>query len=158
MDYYLAIKWLHILSATLLFGTGIGSAFYKFMTDRGGNLTAIAETNRLVVIADWLFTTPAVILQPITGIALATIAGFPLTSPWLLLSMALYLLAGLCWLPVVVIQIRQRDLALAAIADQCELDPQYHRLGRVWFWLGVPAFTALMGVYYLMIFKPTLWS
>jgi len=155
---YLLLKWLHILSATLLFGTGIGSAFYKFMTDRSGNLPAIAQTNRLVVLADWLFTTPTVILQPISGVGLALLAGYPLSSSWLLLSMLLYVLAGLCWVPVVVIQIRMRDLSLQALAAGDELDGRYVRLTRIWFWLGVPAFVALVVVYGLMVFRPVLWG
>ena len=155
---FLLLKWLHILSATLLFGTGMGSAFYKFMTDRSGNLAAIAQTNRLVVLADWLFTTPTVILQPITGVALALLAGYPLSSSWLLLSMLLYVIAGLCWLPVVVIQIRMRDLSQQALAEHGELDQRYARLQRIWFWLGVPAFAALLLVYWLMVSKPLLWS
>lgn len=157
MDY-LALKWLHILSATLLYGTGLGSAFYKFMSDRTGNLPAIAETNRLVVLADWLFTTPTVILQPVTGIWLAVIAGYSLNSSWLVLTGVLYVIAGACWLPVVVLQIRMRDMAQEALAQGRALGPKYANLARWWTWLGIPAFTALIGVYYLMVFKPTLWS
>ena len=155
---YLILKWLHILSATLLFGTGIGSAFYKFMTDRSGNIHAIVQTNKLVVLADWLFTTPTIILQPITGVWLALIAGHPLTSSWLVLSIVLYIIAGFCWLPVVHLQIRMRDLSLTLMRQHLQLDKHYARLTRTWFWLGIPAFTALVGVYYLMVFKPTLWS
>lgn len=153
---YLLLKWLHILSATLLFGTGLGSAFYKFMTDRSGNLAAIAQTNRLVVIADWLFTTPTVILQPITGVWLALLAGYPLSSNWLLLSMLLYVVAGLCWLPVVVIQIRMRDLSQRALLEHGGLDQRYARLAHIWFWLGVLAFVAMLLVYWLMVSKPLL--
>lgn len=155
---YLILKWLHILSATLLFGTGIGSAFYKFMTDRAGSIQAIAQTNKLVVLADWLFTTPTIILQPITGVWLALIAGYTMTSSWFVLSIVLYTIAGLCWLPVVHMQIRMRDLSLTAIKEHQLLDKRYTRLARIWFWLGIPAFTALVGVYYLMVFKPTLWG
>ena len=155
---YLILKWLHILSATLLFGTGIGSAFYKFMTDRAGSIQAIAQTNKLVVLADWLFTTPTIILQPITGVWLALIAGYTMTSSWFVLSIVLYIIAGLCWLPVVHMQIRMRDLSLTAIKEHQLLDKRYTRLARIWFWLGIPAFTALVGVYYLMVFKPTLWG
>ena len=155
---YLILKWIHILSATLLFGTGIGSAFYKFMTDRSGNVQAIAQTNKLVVLADWFFTTPTIILQPITGVWLAIILGYTLTSSWLVLSIVLYIVAGLCWLPVVLMQIKMRDLAQLAKKQNQLLDKHYANLARIWFWLGIPAFTALVGVYYLMVFKPTLWD
>ena len=154
---YLALKWIHILSATLMFGTGLGSAFYKFMADRSGNPEAIAHTNRIVVWADWLFTTPTIILQPITGVLLAFNLGYPLTSSWLVMSIALYVIAGLCWLPVVYLQILMKSLSQSAVMTQSPLSPDYHRLARAWFWLGVPAFAALVVIYYLMVFKPRLW-
>ncbi len=155
---YLLLKWIHILSATLLFGTGLGSAFYKFMSDRSGNLQAIAQTNRIVVMADWLFTTPTVVLQPATGVWLALAVGYPLTSGWIVLSVVLYVVAGLCWLPVVYIQIRMRDLAAMAVDQGRPLDDRYRRLARTWFWLGVPAFSAILIIYFLMIFKPAVWN
>ncbi len=131
---YLVLKWVHILSATLLFGTGLGSAFYKLMTDQTGNLEAIAQTNRTVVLADWLFTTPTVILQPITGVWLALAVGYPLSSSWIVLSVLLYVIAGLCWLPVVYLQIRMRDLAVAAVNEQprSALRSTSQELGLAW--------------------------
>lgn len=155
---YLLLKWLHILSATLMYGTGLGSAFYKFMTDRTGNLPAIVETNRLVVLADWLFTMPTVILQPITGLLLAYSAGYPLTSDWIVLTLVLYAIAGACWVPVVVLQIRMRDLSRQTLDRGQTLGSQYARMARRWTGLGIPAFSALIVVYYLMVFKPVLWS
>jgi len=137
----------------LLFGTGLGSAFYKWMADRSGNLAHIAVTNRHVVLADWMFTTPTVIFQPLSGLWLAHLLGLPLTTPWLAASLFLYGLAGACWLPVVWLQIRMRDLAAAALAANRELPPAYWRMARRWFWLGVPAFTAMVLVVALMVFK-----
>lgn len=152
---YLAVKTLHVLSAIFLFGTGVGSAFYKLFTDRQGDLAAIAVTNRLVVIADWVFTTPAVILQPLTGLYLAHLAGWPLTAPWLVLSILCYLIAGACWLPVVALQIRMRDLAARALAEREPLPAGYQRMARIWLWLGVPAFTAMVLTVFLMVVKPS---
>ena len=153
---YLLLKSIHILSSTLLFGTGLGSAFYKWMADRGGDLHAIAKTNHTVVIADWLFTTPTVIIQPVTGIWLAHILGFPLDTPWIVITIALYVIAGGCWLPVVWLQIRMRDLATAAVTNKQALDERYHYYARMWFWLGVPAFISMVAVYFLMVFKPAI--
>lgn len=113
---FLILKWVHILSAVLLFGTGFGSAFYKYFTGRTGDIAAIAVTNRLVVIADWLITTPTVIIQPITGFWMLHLLNLSLQATWLWLSLVLYLIAGACWLPVVVLQIRMRDLAQRCIA------------------------------------------
>ena len=153
MIEYQTIKWLHIVSSMLLFGTGLGTAFFKYTADLSGNLAAIAETNRRVVLADWLFTTPTIIIQPLTGYLLARLAGWPLAAPWLMWSIALYLLAGLCWLPVVRLQIRMRDDSTAALAAHSDLPERYREDCRQWFWLGVPAFFAMLGVLYLMTAK-----
>lgn len=152
---YPLVKTLHILSMVLLFGTGLGSAFYKWMADRSGNLAHIAVTNRHVVVADWWFTTPTVIFQPLSGWWLISQLGLPLDTPWIAVSLALYALAGACWLPVVWLQIRMRDLAGAALAGKQPLPPAYRRLARLWFWLGVPAFGAMVLVVALMVFKHT---
>ena len=148
MNTYLVLKWLHILSATVLFGTGIGTAFFKWMTDRSLDVRAIRIVNQRTVLADWLFTTPAIILQPSTGLGLIYLAGYPLFSGWIIYSFCLYLFAGGCWLPVVWLQIRMREIANAADQANTPLPQQYWRYARIWFWLGVPAFLALMIVYY----------
>lgn len=153
---YLILKWLHILSSTLLFGTGLGSAFYKWCADRSGNLATISNTNRMVVIADWVFTTPTVIIQPLTGILLVNSMGFSLTEPWLIVTYILYIIAGGCWLPVVWLQIKMRDMALLTFEQKSKLDHHYYRLARIWFWLGVPAFTSMVMIYFLMVFKPVI--
>ena len=152
MDYTL-IKTLHILSMVLLFGTGLGSAFYKWMADRSGQLSHIAVTNRHVVLADWLFTTPTVIFQPLSGLWMIHQLGLPLSTPWVAASLGLYTLAGACWLPVVWLQIRMSDLAASTLANHAELPPAYWRMARAWFWLGVPAFCAMVMVVALMVFK-----
>ena len=151
---YLSLKTLHNLSMLLLFGTGLGSAFYKWMADRSGNLAHIAVTNRHVVLADWLFTTPTVIFQPISGLAMASLAGYSLRSDWIAISLALYVFAGACWLPVVWLQIRVRDLARAALAAGEPISPLAERLMRWWFCLGWPAFVALIVVFYLLVSRP----
>lgn len=153
MTGYLLLKWLHIMSATLMFGTGLGSAFYKWSADRSGDVRAIAVVMERVVLADWLFTTPTVLIQPVTGLWMAQLAGYPLASGWVAWALALYLLAGACWLPVVWQQIRMRDMARQAAASGAALPASYARLCRQWLWLGVIAFSALVGVYFLMVFK-----
>lgn len=158
MNTYLLLKTLHILSSVLLVGTGFGSAFYLFFINRSKNVNAIAEVSRLVVIADWCFTTPAVIIQPISGIALAMMAGSTLDTPWILLSLLLYILAGACWLPVVWLQIKMRNMAVSAATIQQALPSLYWRYARYWEYLGYPAFLAMLGVFYLMVNKPSLWA
>jgi len=153
---YLAVKWLHILSSTVLFGTGLGSAYYLFFTSRTHDARITSSVIRQVVIADWIFTTPTMVLQPVTGLWLMHLAGFPWSTPWLYWSIALYLLAGAAWLPVVWIQIRMRDLASAAAQAELELPVRFWRLMRAWVALGVVAFIALVTVFYLMVAKPAL--
>jgi len=153
---YLILKYLHILSAILLFGTGLGSAFYKWMADRSGSIQHIAITNKNVVFADWLFTTPSVIFQPLSGIWMAHIIGLPLTTPWIMISLILYLIAGACWLPVVYLQIKMKKLSEIAIQTQSQLPQIYWKYTKVWFALGIPAFMAMILVVLLMTFKSTL--
>jgi uncharacterized membrane protein len=157
MNLYAALKFIHIVSATLLFGTGLGTAFFMWMSQRGGNTTVIATAARITVRADWLFTTPAVIIQPLSGIALMQLVGYPLATPWLLAAIALYLLAGACWVPVVVLQLRMRDLSAKAARSGSALPTAYHRCLRWWFALGWPAFAAVLGAFWLMVAKPQFW-
>jgi uncharacterized membrane protein len=153
MDYVI-VKWLHILSSTFLFGTGIGSAFYMLFTSISRDVRAIAVVSRYVVLADWIFTSTTVVLQPLTGFYMIHLAGFPLTSTWIVWSIGLYLLAGVCWLPVVWIQLRMRDMAQLAARTSTDLPDQYWRYLRIWVTLGIPAFFALVAVFYLMVAKP----
>jgi len=151
---YLLLKTLHIISSTVLFGTGLGSAWYKLMAERRGDISAIAHTNRNVVLADWIFTTPSIIIQPLSGLALAPMAGYSITDAWIIYSILLYLIAGLSWLPVVAMQITMRNLALRAMQQGTPLPTRYGNLMCWWLLLGVIAFTSLIGVFGLMVFKP----
>ena len=157
MDPYLIAKWLHILSATVLFGTGIGTAFQMVWAMRTGRVETIHSVASGVVVADWIFTTPAGIVQPLTGLWLIVLAGHDLTAPWLIVTYALYLLAFACWVPVVRLQIRIRDAAAAALEAGDDLPPEAQRAYRLWFALGWPAFAALVAVFWLMVSKPALW-
>jgi uncharacterized membrane protein len=154
MDWYLTLKWLHILSSTVLFGTGIGTAFQMVWAMRTGRVETIHSVASGVVVADWLFTTPAGILQPLTGLALVHLAGYSASEPWLLLTYAGYVLAFACWAPVVHLQIRIRDLAGTALATGTPLPVEARRLYRIWFALGWPAFGALVGIFWLMVSRP----
>jgi uncharacterized membrane protein len=150
---YSVIKTLHILSMVLLFGTGLGSAFYKWMADRSGHVGHIAVTNRHVVLADWIFTTPTVIFQPLSGLWMLSLLNLPLSTPWVAVSLGLYALAGACWLPVVWLQIRMRNISAQAATLGTPLPQIYWRMARWWFRLGVPAFVSMVLVVALMVFK-----
>jgi uncharacterized membrane protein len=152
--FYIWLKWLHIISSTVLFGTGAGIAFFFLRAQRTGNVQVIAAVARDVVLADALFTATAVLIQPTTGIALALVAGYPLSAPWLFFSILLYAFVGCCWLPVVWIQLRMKRLAESETRAGKPLPPEYHRYFRWWFRLGWPAFLGVLGIFYLMVAKP----
>ncbi|WED42668.1 DUF2269 family protein [Legionella cardiaca] len=156
MMTYLWLKLIHIISSTFLFGTGLGSAFYMFMANqKRDDLTHLLRTTRNVVIADFIFTTPAVLIQPLTGFAMIYLAGFPLQSFWIIVSILLYIIIGLCWIPVVFIQIRLQKIIERTIVHQQSLPDAYHRLYRIWFLLGWPAFIGVLMIFYLMVIKIT---
>ena len=150
------LRFAHVIGACVLLGTGAGIAFFMLMAHRTGDAVAIAHTAGVVVIADMLFTATAAVFQPITGIFLARMVGWSLLEGWLLVSMALYVFVGVFWLPVVWIQIRLRNLARQAAMRAQPLPPLYHRLFRIWFACGFPAFAAVLAILWLMLFKPPL--
>jgi uncharacterized membrane protein len=153
---YLALKFLHVIGATVLLGTGAGIAFFMLIAHLGGDNAVIAGVARIVVLADFVFTATAVVAQPLTGLALAYVVGYPLSEGWIVLSILLYLFTGTFWLPVVYFQMRIRDLAAAAVRTAEPLPPAYHRLFWTWFAFGFPAFAAVLAIFWLMISRPTL--
>ena len=154
MEIVDVLRWLHVIGATVLLGTGAGIAFFMVMAQRTGDPRLIAHVADTVVIADFIFTTTAVIAQPLTGWALAHYIGWSLGEGWIALSIALYVLTGLFWLPVVWIQMRLRDLARTAADNGTELPAAYHRLFRIWFACGFPAFAAVLTIFWLMLVRP----
>ena len=151
---FLVLKYLHLVGAAVLLGTGAGIAFFMALAHLGRNAAVIAGVARIVVIADFVFTATAVVVQPVTGALLVLDVGYSFSDAWILWSLVLYVLAGAFWLPVVAMQMRMRDLARAALAAGTGLPPMYHRLFRWWFAFGVPAFAAVLAIFWLMIAKP----
>jgi uncharacterized membrane protein len=156
-DALLLAKLIHILGAAVLFGTGLGIAFFMYMAHRTREPATIAAIARVVVIADALFTASAVMVQPISGAFLAWLIGYSIVEPWIVAALVLYVLVGMCWLPVVGIQLRLRDLATEAARTGAPLPAAYDRLFRIWFWLGWPAFAGVIAIFALMLWKPRLW-
>ncbi len=156
-DPYLWVKWAHILSATVLFGTGLGTAFHFFSTHLRGEVGAIAQMTRNTVLADWLFTASSGVAQPLTGFLMIHMAGYDPFESWLVATYALYVLAAVCWLKVVQLQYRMRDFAIRAAERGEPLGQEYHRAMKRWFILGWPAFISLAIVFALMVMRPELW-
>lgn len=152
---YLIIKLLHVLSSTVLFGAGVGSAFHMFVANLRRDVAGIAAATRTVVIADWVLTTPTAILQPLTGVYLMKLIGLPLTSRWVLWSVILYGAALACWLPVLWLQIRMRDLARSALRTRSDLPRTYWVMFGWWTGLGTFALAAFLAIFYLMVIKPS---
>ncbi len=156
-DPYLWVKWVHILSATLLFGTGLGTAFHMFTMHLRGDVITIAAMAKNTVLADWIFTATSGVVQPVTGFIMVKMSGFDPFESWLILTYVLYIVAGACWLKVVFLQYRLRELALNAIEKDESLPQQYRDAMRLWLLLGWPAFLSLVVIFLLMVMKPQLW-
>jgi uncharacterized membrane protein len=155
MSFFL-LKYVHVIGAAVLLGTGAGIAFFMLVAHLRGDPHEIAGVARTVVLADFLFTATAVVLQPVTGILLAWEAGYSLYDGWIVAALVLYGITGAFWLPVVWIQMRMRDLAVEAVATGAPLPTTYHRLFWIWFAFGFPAFAAMLGIFWLMIARPAL--
>lgn len=157
MTLFLVVKLVHVIGAAVLLGTGAGIAFFMVMANRTADARLIAHTAGVVVLADTLFTATAVVLQPLTGFWLASLSGYGLTEFWIVCSLGLYGVTGLFWLPVVWIQLRLKTLARQAADAGAPLSPAYHRLWRIWFVCGFPAFAAVLAIFWLMIARPAAW-
>lgn len=155
MDLYIFVKALHILCSTILFGTGIGIAFFMFQSIFTKNIYEKSYAVRNTVFADYIFTLPAVVIQPLSGLALIHMGGYGWNDFWLSATYALYAIAGLCWIPVVWIQIQLKNMITESIQTDGDLPPRYYKLFRLWFLLGWPAFISLIVIFYLMVEKPT---
>jgi uncharacterized membrane protein len=153
---YFMLKFLHVIGASVLLGTGAGIAFFMLLAHRTGDVRTVAAVARMVVVADFVFTATAVVLQPVTGVALAWHVGYSLWDGWIALSILLYLVTGAFWLPVVWMQMEMRRLAEQSANAGKPLPPRYHRLFRLWFLFGFPAFGAVMAIFWLMIAMPNL--
>jgi uncharacterized membrane protein len=154
---YFVLKYLHVVGAAVLLGTGAGIAFFMLRAHLTGDAVIVAAVARIVVLADFLFTATAVIAQPVTGIALAYNSGYSLAESWIVVSIALYLVTGAFWIPVIWIQIRMSDLASKSAASNAPLPARYHILFRIWFAFGFPAFGAVMAIFWLMISRSLIW-
>jgi uncharacterized membrane protein len=154
--FYFALKYLHVIGASVLLGTGAGIAFFMLMAHLHKDPRVIAGVARIVVIADFVFTATAVVVQPVTGVLLARAMNYSLWEGWIVLSIALYLITGLFWLPVVWMQMRMRDLAMQSVTRGGPLPAAYHRLFWTWFAFGFPAFAAVLGIFWLMIARPNI--
>jgi uncharacterized membrane protein len=154
MSFYIVLKTLHVISSVFLAGVGFGSFFYLLCANRSRNVQAQAVVVRYVVLADWMFTTPAGFIQPLTGFAMMGMAGWSWTTPWIFWSLVLYVVAGACWLPVLWLQLQMRGMAELAVSNGGVLPERYWVFSRRWELLGYPAFGAMVGIYCLMVIKP----
>ncbi|MEP7221077.1 MAG: DUF2269 domain-containing protein [Novosphingobium sp.] len=157
MNLYFIIKTVHILSSTVLFGFGAGTAWYLWNAHLTRDPAIIARVGKMVVRADWIFTGTSGIVQPSSGLWLIHLAGYSLAEPWLIVSYGLYIIALACWVPVVGLQIRAQRLAERAVMEGTVLGRDYERAMCMWFTLGWPAFIGLLGIFWLMVAKPALW-
>lgn len=158
MNTYLVVKWIHVLSSVLMVGTGFGSAVYLFFANRWGDLKTKQFVTRMVVFCDWIFTTPAVVIQPLSGLWLMSQTGWDFTTSWILSALIVYGIVGMAWLPVVWIQIRMKQLVNVAVESNTELDGRYRLLQRWWEGLGYIGFGGALVIFYIMVAKVGFWS
>jgi len=156
VTFFVLLKFLHVIGATVILGTGAGIAFFMLMAHLSRDVAFIARTAGLAVLADMIFTATAVVAQPITGYLLVRATGASLAEGWIVASLVLYVVAGIFWLPVVWMQIKMRDLAATAMSTGAPLPATYHRLFRLWFAFGFPGFGSVLLIIWLMIAKPSL--
>ncbi len=154
MNEYLIVKTIHIMSSAILFGTGLGIAFFMLRSQATSSLEGKYYAIRTTVLADYLFTLPAIIIQPLTGAWLVHRAGINWLDFWLVATYVLYFVAGMCWIPVVWIQIRLKQILANSKRNNAEIPDAYHRLFRAWILLGIPAFLSLLAIFFLMVAKP----
>jgi uncharacterized membrane protein len=154
MNIYLVVKTIHVISSTILFGTGIGIAFFMLRSYYTDNMHQKLFAAKETVIADFIFTFPAGITQVVSGIWLVWNSGYQWSDLWLTTTYIIYIIAGVCWLPVVWIQVKLRNIVADSAANQTQLPPTYFKLFRIWFLLGWPAFTGLVVIFFMMIAKP----
>ncbi|WP_213735915.1 DUF2269 domain-containing protein [Bradyrhizobium sp. dw_411] len=154
MTLYFIVKYLHVVGAIVILGTGTGIAFFMMMAHRSGDPAFIARTATTVVIADMLFTLTAVVLQPVSGGLLMLLSATTLAEHWLVTSLGLYAVAGLFWVPVIFMQIEMRNLAQVAALRNQPLPRRYFSLFRRWFLFGIPGFGSVMIILWLMIARP----
>lgn len=153
MDSYLILKILHILSAVVVAGTGTGIAFFMFMANRSNNPEAIRVTAKHVILGDWIFTLPGVITLLVTGPLLMLKLGYSFSSPWFYWVIGLFVFVGLCWIPVLRIQYKLYELS-KAVTNQNAISPEFKKLMRLWTAFGIAAFSAILVIFWLMVFKP----
>ncbi len=156
MEWLDVVRVAHVLGACVLIGTGTGIAFFMLMAHRTADPAFIAQTASVVVVADMIFTATAAIVQPITGYLLMLQLGWSFFDGWLSVSLGLYVLIGLLWLPVVWIQAQMRDEARQSVQQGIALTVRYRRLYRIWFACGVPAFSAIVVLLWLMVTRPSI--
>lgn len=157
IENLLLLKLVHVLSSTVLFGTGLGVAYFMFRACRSCDPIVVAHTAGIVVVADAVFVANAAIVLPVSGVQLALAIGYSLSESWIVASLVLYVLVAVCWLPVLWLQVQMRNMAREAVAERTGLPPRYQRLFRIWFALGWPALFSMIAIFALMIFKPALW-
>ena len=157
METFSLLELLHILGAMVLFGSGLGIAFFMVAASRSGNVALIAGTARIVVIADIALMATAFVLQPITGLGMAHIAHIHLWQSWIAISLGLYAVIGLLWLPGFWLRLQMREMAATALAAGTPLPERYRQFMRLWYWCGAPGFVAIITILYFMVTQPEYW-
>jgi uncharacterized membrane protein len=149
---YLYLKWLHVLAAIVAVGANV--TYGLWLARASANAEHLPFTLRgIKTLDDWV-ANPAYALLLITGLAMAFVAPLPLTTPWLLTALVLYvvtLLVGLLgYSPTLKRQIAALDAEGFGSAN-------YKALAGRGTLLGVVLALLVIAIVFLMVVKPGLW-
>jgi uncharacterized membrane protein len=150
---YLILKWVHVLLAIAAIGANL--TYGVWLAQGRRNPQHLAFALRGVKILDDRIANPSYAMLLITGVALAFIGGLPLTTPWILSALVVYvalLLVGLAgYTPTLR---RQVQLAEAGQIDS----PEYAALAQRGTVLGIVLALLVVVITFFMVVKPSLWS
>ena len=157
IDVILALKFVHVLFAAIMFGAWLAAACFMVFARRSGNTSVVALVSLFVVRIELFVVAPAMVLQPITGFPLEAVIGLSnVDNFWIDSSIVLYAIVVLAWLGALRVEFVIRRMARQASLGGTKLGKDYRRLFRIWSGLAALIFAGLVLLYLLMIWQPRL--
>ncbi|MDQ0115862.1 DUF2269 family protein [Paenibacillus harenae] len=145
---------LHLLGVLLMAGNIITAAFWKIRADLAGNPIVIHQAAKNVMIADYAFTIPGLVMIIVSGGAMASESGVTWTGiNWLTLSLILLSVTGIIWLAILIPLQRKMIRSSADGIKTGTISAEYRRASRQWAIYGVAATLLPIIILYLMVMK-----
>jgi uncharacterized membrane protein len=157
IDAILAVKFVHVLFAAVLFGAWLCVAAFMVFAHRSRNASVIALIAQFSVRIELFVVAPAFVIQPASGFPLGNLIGLSGADDfWVGGSIAVYAVVLLAWLGALRLEFLIRRMARQASLDGKKLDGRYRRLFRVWAALAALIFVGLVLIFLLMVWQPRL--